>query len=94
MSDEVLKLLEDELPNTSWPKIAFQFSPQTKLGLRTEKEGNTVISKLNEEMLQKISSSGNGTYVRASNSNAGLDFILNEIQNLEKAELSSTMYTA
>ena len=38
MSDEVLKLLEDERPNTRWPTIAFQFSPQTKLGLRTEKE--------------------------------------------------------
>lgn len=62
-------------------------------GFRSDKEGNTVITKLNEKMLQEIAAAGNGAYIRATNSNAGLSFILSEIQNLEKAELSSTMYT-
>ncbi len=62
-------------------------------GFRTDKEGNTIITKLNETMLQEIAIAGNGTYIRASNSNAGLLNILDEIQKLEKTELGSTMYT-
>jgi Ca-activated chloride channel family protein len=62
-------------------------------GFRTDKEGNTIITKLNETMLQEIANAGNGTYIRANNSNAGLLNILEEIQKLEKSELGSTMYT-
>jgi hypothetical protein len=31
-SDRVIRLMEEELENTGWPRIAFQFSPETKLG--------------------------------------------------------------
>jgi len=55
--------------------------------------GNTVITKLDEEILKKTAISGNGNYVRASNSNLGLDEIFNEIKNMKKQELESTMYT-
>jgi Ca-activated chloride channel family protein len=35
----------------------------------------------------------NGNYVRASNSNIGLDEIFNEIRKMKKQDLESTMYT-
>ncbi|HPT22487.1 MAG TPA: VWA domain-containing protein [Bacteroidales bacterium] len=55
--------------------------------------GNTVISKLDEDILKKIAASTNGNYVRASNSNIGLDEIFNDIKKMKKQEMESTMYT-
>ena len=56
-------------------------------------DGNTVITKLDEEILKKIAVSTGGNYVRASNSNIGLDEIYSEIKKMKKQELESTMYT-
>jgi Ca-activated chloride channel family protein len=56
-------------------------------------EGNTVITKLDEEILKKVAMAGNGAYVRASNSNIGLDEIFSEIRKMKDQELESTMYT-
>ncbi len=53
-------------------------------GYRKDKEGNTIISKLNEQMLQEIASAGNGTYVRANNTQAGLSTLFSEINKMEK----------
>jgi Mg-chelatase subunit ChlD len=56
-------------------------------------DGNTVVTKLDEEILKKIALSTNGNYVRASNSNIGLDEIFNGIKKMKKQDLESTMYT-
>ena len=56
-------------------------------------DGNTVITKLDEDILKKIALSTNGNYVRASNSNIGLDEIFNDIKKMKKQDLQSTMYT-
>ncbi len=55
--------------------------------------GNTVITKLDEDILKKIAISANGNYVRASNSNIGLDEIYSEIKRMKKQELESSVYT-
>jgi Ca-activated chloride channel family protein len=56
-------------------------------------DGNTVVTKLDEEILKKIALSTNGNYVRASNSNIGLDEIFSGIKRMKKQDLESTMYT-
>ena len=56
-------------------------------------EGNTVITKLNEDILKRIAVLTGGTYVRANNTNIGLDEIFNEIRKLKTQELESTVYT-
>jgi len=56
-------------------------------------DGNTVITKLDEEILKKIALTANGAYIRASNTNIGLDEIFNEIKKMKQEELESTMYT-
>ncbi len=56
-------------------------------------QGNTVITKLDEDILKKIAASTGGTYVRASNSNIGLEEVFSEIKKMKKQELESTMYT-
>jgi Ca-activated chloride channel family protein len=64
-----------------------------KEGFRKDNEGNTVITKLNEQVLQEIAAAGNGIYVRASNSDAGLNSVLDEIGKLEKKQFESKMYS-
>jgi len=56
-------------------------------------EGNTVITKLDEDILRKIAVTASGNYVRASNTNIGLDEIFSEIRKMKKEDLESTMYT-
>lgn len=58
-----------------------------------DNEGNTVITRIDEEILKKIAISASGNYVRASNTNIGLDEIFSEIRKMKKQELESTMYT-
>ena len=64
-----------------------------KAGFRTDKEGNTVVSKLNQPMLQDIAKAGNGLYIRASNARTGLSMLLEEIGKMEKQEYDSKTYT-
>ncbi len=63
------------------------------LGYRKDKEGNTVMSKLNEEMLADIAKQGNGVYVKANYHDFGLYTIYNELEKLEKKETESTIYS-
>jgi len=56
-------------------------------------DGNIVVTKLDEDILKKIALSTNGNYVRASNSNIGLDEIYDQIKKMKKQDLESTMYT-
>lgn len=64
-----------------------------QLGFRQDKDGNTVMSSLNEDMLGEIAYAGNGMYIRATNANAGLDKILSDLSGLEKAEYETQVYT-
>jgi Ca-activated chloride channel family protein len=56
-------------------------------------DGNTVITKLDENILREIAFAANGKFVRASNSNIGLDEVFSEITKLKKQELEGKMYT-
>jgi len=67
--------------------------PGYKKDYMRDAEGNTVITKLDEEVLKKIAVAASGTYVRASNSNLGLDQVFGEIKKMKKEELESKMFT-
>lgn len=64
------------------------------LGYRKDKEGNTIVTKLNETMLQQIAASGEGTYVRANNSRTGLNALMDELEGMEREEFGSKMFTS
>lgn len=72
------------------PIPIYQRGAQT--GFRTDNQGNTVVSKLNEDMLKQIAVAGNGIYVRATNANAGLSMIMQEIDQMEKKEFGSKTF--
>ena len=59
----------------------------------TDEEGNTVITRLDEATLRAIASAGEGMYIRAGSSGIGLDVIMDEIDNMEKAEFEEMVYT-
>ena len=63
-----------------------------QVGFKTDNTGNTVISKLDENMLKQIATAGNGTYVRATNANAGLGIIMDQIGKMEKKEFESKIF--
>jgi Ca-activated chloride channel family protein len=64
-----------------------------QMGFRQDKDGNTVVSSLNEEMLKEIAGIGNGTYTRATNSSLGFERILDQLSGLEKNEFESQVHT-
>lgn len=64
-----------------------------RTGYKKDRQGSTVITKLNESMLQQIASAGNGVYVRANNSSTGLKTVFDEINKLEKTEFESKMFS-
>jgi len=48
------------------------------VGFKKDNEGNTVLTKLDEESLKQIASAGNGEYFRGNNYEDYLDKIYNE----------------
>jgi Ca-activated chloride channel family protein len=48
---------------------------------------------VDEEILTRIAMNAGGNYVRASNSNIGLEEIFSEIKKMKKQEMESKMYT-
>ena len=58
-----------------------------------DKDGNVVITKLDEETLSKISYSAGGSYLRATNSQFGLLPLLEEINRLERSEFKDKAYS-
>lgn len=61
-------------------------------GYKKDNRGNTIVTKLNEPMLQQIAQAGQGTYIRANNSQVGLNTLFNEIDSMEKTEMESQIY--
>ncbi len=58
-----------------------------------DRDNNVVITRLDEVMLEKISTSGNGVYIRASTANVGLDDLLEEINQMQKVEMEARLFS-
>jgi Ca-activated chloride channel family protein len=65
----------------------------TVRGYRKDREGQTVVTRLNSELLKMIASKGSGAFVQASQADLGLEAVLDKIDELDKAKLESKMYT-
>ncbi|WP_300789573.1 VWA domain-containing protein [uncultured Bacteroides sp.] len=60
---------------------------------RRDKDGNVVVTKLNEQMCQEIAKAGNGMYVRVDNTNNAERALNAEINKLSKADVETQVYT-
>lgn len=57
-----------------------------------DRNGQVVVSRLNEEMCQQIAAAGHGVYVRCDNTNTAMRALQNELNELATAELETTVY--
>lgn len=57
-----------------------------------DKEGNPVVTRLDEAVLQDVAAAGKGLYVRAGNSEFGLNPIIEEIERLDDEEYNSIVF--
>ena len=60
---------------------------------RRDREGNVIVTRLNEAMCQEIAKEGNGIYVRVDNSNSAQKAINQEINKMAKSDVESKVYT-
>lgn len=60
--------------------------------LLKDRSGNIVVSRLDEKSLKQIAAAGNGMYVRAGNSEFGLNPVIDEIQKMQDEQFSSVVF--
>lgn len=60
--------------------------------LLTDKNGDIVVTRLDETVLQDVARAGNGVYVRAGNSEFGLNPVIDDIRKMEDEKYSSIVF--
>lgn len=60
---------------------------------RRDKDGNVIVTRLNEQMCQEIAQAGNGMYVRVDNTNRAEKVLNAEINKLAKADVETQVFT-
>lgn len=60
---------------------------------RKDKEGNVIMTRLNEQMCQEIAKAGNGAYIRVDNTNSAQRALSKEISKLAKSDVETKVYT-
>ena len=58
-----------------------------------DEEGNTVVSKLSEEMCREIATAGNGSYIYVDNSSSAQKKLSEQVDRLAKAKMESQIYS-
>jgi len=62
-------------------------------GFQKDNEGTTVISRLDHVALDEIASVGGGVFIRANNTQTGLNKLFDRINSMEKKEMEEKVYT-
>ena len=60
--------------------------------LMKDKDGNIVVTKLNEKILEEVAIAGGGAYVRAGNAEFGLNPIIDELKQLQQQQFKSVVF--
>jgi Ca-activated chloride channel family protein len=58
-----------------------------------DQDGNTVITKLDQTVLEKIAAEGKGVFVRASSGDDGLETIMKEISRMDKKAFGTKQFS-
>jgi len=61
-------------------------------GFKKDKDGATVVSKLNEDMLRRVAAAGSGQYIRATQQDAGIDALVTDLRKLDQTETGTFRY--
>ena len=60
--------------------------------LMKDRDGNIVVTRLDEKVLQEVAAAGNGLYVRAGNSEFGLNPIIDDIMKMDDEKYNSIVF--
>ncbi|MGB5361514.1 MAG: VWA domain-containing protein, partial [Eudoraea sp.] len=60
--------------------------------LKKDSQGEVVITKLNEEILEEIADEGNGEYVNGSNTEDAVEFIKEQLNQMDKKEFEAKQF--
>ena len=60
---------------------------------KKDMDGNTVISRLNEDILKNIAQAGGGSYVHASNTSMGFEAVADKINAMDKSDLNEITFS-
>ena len=60
--------------------------------LMKDKDGEIVVTKLDEDVLRQVAKAGNGAYVHAGNDEFGLNPIIDDIRRMEDEEFGSLVF--
>ena len=60
---------------------------------RKDREGNVVVSRLNEDMCREIAKAGDGIYVRCDNTNTATKAIQKELDTLATQDIETQVFT-
>ena len=70
--------------------------PENRNGVvsyKKDHEGNTVITRLNEQLLMEVASAGHGHYIHAANALSGFDHLYAELEKIEKADIEDVVFS-
>lgn len=60
--------------------------------LLKDREGNIVVTKLDEKILEEVAAAGEGAYIRAGNAEFGLNPIIDELKQLQEQQFKSVVF--
>ena len=60
--------------------------------LMKDKEGNIVVTRLDEKILEEVAIAGGGAYIRAGNTEFGLNPIIDELKELQEQQFKSIVF--
>jgi Ca-activated chloride channel homolog len=69
------------------------YNGNVQTGYKKDRDGQTIMSKLDETLLQRLASVGKGMYVRATTSETGLNKIFDDISKIEKTEIEEKQFS-
>ena len=70
-----------------------QFNGNVQIGYKKDRSGQTIMTKLDETLLQQIAGVGKGMYVRATTSETGLNKIFDDIGKIQKSEIEEKQFS-
>ncbi|MBQ8055269.1 MAG: VWA domain-containing protein [Paludibacteraceae bacterium] len=60
---------------------------------KRDKNGNVIITGLNEDMCKQIAQAGNGIYAHIDNTNTAMRYLLKELEKMSKADMDKKTYS-
>ena len=98
--DDAVKMAQEALKNGITVNVLGVGTPEGApipiagtQSFRKDKDGNVVVTKLNETMCAEIATAGGGMYVRVDNSSSAVRALSSELDKLSKSEIESQVYS-